>query len=249
MDAIESSPIHSSLKMEPDVEHQQQSSLGLPSSSPEAAPPPSAQPRTSYASSSAYNREESRPARDGTQSSGSPVISQRGTQGGHRDTSRARSSAKPQSISELAETPFEQFDSNEEIGRPFHQSISDDADFQRELTTRLVSVILETHAWMSSRPRFERDNQLVRLTDDIKRIQDVEEQQGMSSSSHRPSGSRSRPISTSSFSPQNYEPEPGGHGDVSTAHLMAAAREKLVQFVRHFTTAIQALAQGFTLQP
>lgn len=128
------------------------------------------------------------------------MISQRDTQGGRRDTSRARSSAKPQSISELAETPFEQFDSNEEIGRPFHQSISDDADicpFNRyiELTTRLVSVILETHAWMSSRPRFERDNQLVRLTDDIKRIQDVEEQQGMSSSSHRPSGSRSRPIS------------------------------------------------------
>ncbi|KAF6758776.1 hypothetical protein DFP72DRAFT_886366, partial [Ephemerocybe angulata] len=163
MDNI-SSPIQSSPKMTNDKD---QLSLEQLSSSPGAIPPPSTQPHPNHASSGACIHEKGPKTEDAVRLNDDQT-------GGARS-----SSTMPQRISDLAETPFAPFDSSEEIGRPFHENISVDNDFQRELTSRLASVIFETHAWMASRPGFERENHLNRLTDDMERIQLVEQEQAV----------------------------------------------------------------------
>lgn len=105
------------------------------------------------------------------------------------------------SISALSEAPFTRFDAQSEIAMPMEENIQEQSDFQKEITSRLLILLLETRAWCDARPRLEKNRHFDELTKETRDVQMVEERQEQ-------------------------------------------ARQKLTQFVRHFTNAIQALAQS-----
>lgn len=214
-------------------------------------------------------------------------------------------SAKKMGLSELTDGPFTRFETQTEIVAPLQghatreDSVRKGELFHRiyalflpehdaythflDLTSRLLLLLLETHAWLASRPSHERMNEIEKLEEGVKSFSEIEEQQGRSSSPVSAHSAHSySTAATSVFA--NYEPEiivanerimgvyrpldgysryllP--HVEVSLLFMFSStryaqradyfhwfterAREKLTQFVRHFTSAIQALAQGMTV--
>ncbi|TEB34160.1 hypothetical protein FA13DRAFT_70126 [Coprinellus micaceus] len=109
--------------------------------------------------------------------------------------------SKTMNIQELVDGPFIRFGTQSEIVLPFQERVAQEDSSRKDLTERLLLLLLETHAWMAARPRRERMHEVEKLEEHVKNTTEIEEQQ-------------------------------------------ERAREKLSQFVRHLTNAVQALAQG-----
>ncbi|KAJ3975681.1 hypothetical protein EV361DRAFT_887542 [Lentinula raphanica] len=90
---------------------------------------------------------------------------------------------KERPLAEVISEKFAPFDHNRLVVGPFTEETNRDANFEQELGTLLLDIMLETHAWAAARPRFESQLAMQRLENRISDVMEVESTQGMSLSS------------------------------------------------------------------
>ncbi|KAJ3773539.1 hypothetical protein FB446DRAFT_618945, partial [Lentinula raphanica] len=93
------------------------------------------------------------------------------------------SAVKERPLAEVISEKFAPFDHNRLVVGPFTEETNRDANFEQELGTLLLDIMLETHAWATARPRFESQLAMQKLENKISDVMEVESTQGMSLSS------------------------------------------------------------------
>ncbi|CCM03276.1 uncharacterized protein FIBRA_05404 [Fibroporia radiculosa] len=90
-------------------------------------------------------------------------------------------SATPKrSVSEIIAETFPAFDHRTAIVEPFDEESKRDAEFLQKVNTMLLEVMLEFHAWSTSRPTYESDRTADALEKEVKAVMELEREQGMS---------------------------------------------------------------------
>ncbi|KAI8976718.1 hypothetical protein BD414DRAFT_467136 [Trametes punicea] len=80
----------------------------------------------------------------------------------------------------LSET-YVPFDHSSKVVTPYEDEAKRDAEFLAELNTMLLELILDFHAWSTARPTHESDKAADSLEKEIRRIREIEQEQGRSS--------------------------------------------------------------------
>ncbi|THG93384.1 hypothetical protein EW026_g7837 [Hermanssonia centrifuga] len=90
-------------------------------------------------------------------------------------------------ISEVISETSPKFDHRGNIVEPFDNEAKRDLEFQEKLSTMLIELMLEFHAWSISRPSQETDRTADILEKEINALIETEKEQGMSSTFQTPS--------------------------------------------------------------
>ncbi|KAF9816589.1 hypothetical protein IEO21_03990 [Rhodonia placenta] len=86
-------------------------------------------------------------------------------------------------IAEIITEKFPPFDHRSAIVEPFDNETKRDAEFMEKLNTMLLELMLEFHAWSTARSAHESDKTADALEKEVKAVMELEQEQGMSSSS------------------------------------------------------------------
>ncbi|KIP12142.1 hypothetical protein PHLGIDRAFT_98508 [Phlebiopsis gigantea 11061_1 CR5-6] len=81
------------------------------------------------------------------------------------------------SASDFLTTQFPAFDWHQSIANPFEKESNRDEEFQKELSDILLELMLEFHAWSSSRPIHERDITAMAFEKEMEIILETENEQ------------------------------------------------------------------------
>ncbi|KAG6828095.1 hypothetical protein H0H92_009250 [Tricholoma furcatifolium] len=82
-------------------------------------------------------------------------------------------------LTDILGEKFPSFDHHTSVVSPFHEEMSRDADFEKELGLKLLDAILETHAWAASRPKHESSFAAQSIEKRIVSVMEAEKEQGM----------------------------------------------------------------------
>ncbi|KAF9269662.1 hypothetical protein L218DRAFT_850171 [Marasmius fiardii PR-910] len=100
--------------------------------------------------------------------------------------SSASSHFKPQTpahadrpLSEIISEPFTPFDHHASVVDPFTREMARDANFEKELGTMILDIVLETHAWSLARPKYESQIAILKLEQKVSDVVEIEKEQGM----------------------------------------------------------------------
>ncbi|EIN08412.1 hypothetical protein PUNSTDRAFT_27127, partial [Punctularia strigosozonata HHB-11173 SS5] len=76
--------------------------------------------------------------------------------------------------------PFATFDHRTEVVEPFEEEAQRDVEFQKNISEQIIGLMLDYHAWASTRPTAEMTLKTTSLEKDINTILESEQQQGRS---------------------------------------------------------------------
>ncbi|KAI0703719.1 hypothetical protein BC835DRAFT_1262355 [Cytidiella melzeri] len=88
--------------------------------------------------------------------------------------------AKDSSVADLISQSFPKFDHRGTIVEPFDNEGRRDTEFQDKLSKMIIELMLELHAWSTSRPTQESDSTADTLEKEINGIMETEKEQGRS---------------------------------------------------------------------
>ncbi|KAG7095383.1 hypothetical protein E1B28_006140 [Marasmius oreades] len=80
-------------------------------------------------------------------------------------------------LTEVISEPFMPFDHQAAVVDPFTREMARDANFEQELGTMLLDLILETHAWSSARPKYESQMAIQKLEQKVTDVVEIEKEQ------------------------------------------------------------------------
>ncbi|KAF4568566.1 hypothetical protein AB1N83_010988 [Pleurotus pulmonarius] len=86
-------------------------------------------------------------------------------------------------VADTISAPFVPFDAETALVQPFQEETNRDTVFERELTSMLLDIMLEFHAWSASRPRGQSEHSGKIIEQRIGKVMSIEMEQGRSSTS------------------------------------------------------------------
>ncbi|OBZ67771.1 hypothetical protein A0H81_12477 [Grifola frondosa] len=93
--------------------------------------------------------------------------------------SKSQGHSQKRAIAEVISETFPPFNHRTVVVEPFDNEAKRDADFTEKLNVMLLELLLDFHAWSTSRPTHESDQTADTLEKDIKAVIEMEKEQGM----------------------------------------------------------------------